>query len=324
MFRLRHEQHSNSFGIDPTIWILEDDAGNRLDVWPALGLNAFRWTASGVDLLDCDPAFFQVRKPTRSGWPILFPFPNRIRDGQFTCRGRAYQLPLNCPTGKNAIHGFVLNDSWKASVDIAADHATLTGKIEFDGNHPLWPGAGTLFVDYRLGVNSLTVTARVQNKSETLPFGLGYHPYFLVAPFGGDSAIVRLAADRVWVLKDSLPTGEITAPGPTKDLRGGLAFGSLSLDDVYTRLTPTPGPDGLGWFGGVSHPTGTRRLDLYVSPEFRDAVAFTPPHRRSIALEPYTCTTDAINLQAKGFDAGWLELPPNANWSAVVRAAFAP
>jgi aldose 1-epimerase len=321
-FRLRHEQRANAFGKEPTVWILEDDAGNRLDVWPALGFNAFRWTASGVDLLDCDPAFFQIQKPTRSGFPILFPFPNRIRDGRYTHRGRAYQLPLN--SGANAIHGFALNEPWSASATLGNDDAALTGRLEFDGNHPLWPATGTLQVECRLSANGLTVTARVETTNEALPFGLGYHPYFLVGPFGGDEAIVTVAADAMWELRESLPTGTRLPLEPNKDLRDGQPFGSLSLDDAYTNLRPKPASNGLGWVGCLAHPRSTRRLDLFVSPEFREIVAFTPPHRRSIAIEPYTCATDAINLQTNGVDAGWLELPAGKTWQAIVRLEFTP
>ena len=46
--------------------------------------------------------------------------------------------------------------------------------------------------------------------------------------------------------------------------------------------------------------------------------AFTPPHGQAICLEPYTCPTDALNLQAQGMDAGVLELAPGARWSASV------
>ena len=38
---------------------------------------------------------------------------------------------------------------------------------------------------------------------------------------------------------------------------------------------------------------------------FREFIAFTPPHGRSVCLEPYTCTTDAVNLAALGIDSGW-------------------
>ena len=53
-------------------------------------------------------------------------------------------------------------------------------------------------------------------------------------------------------------------------------------------------------------------------PSFRELVAFTPPHRHAVALEPYTCTPDAINLQQRGVDAGWRVLDAGQEWSAVV------
>jgi aldose 1-epimerase len=322
-FQLRHEQHPNAFGKDPTTWVLEDNAGNRLDVWPALGFNAFRWTASGVDLLDCDPTFFQVQKPTRSGFPILFPFPNRIRDGRFDWQGQAFQLPLNDSTGKNAIHGFALNVAWTPSVALAADHAVLTGRFDFAPDKAQWPAPATLFVDYRLSVNGLQVTARIESHEAPLPFGLGYHQYFAISPFGGNAAIVTLAAEEMWELHDNLPSGKRVPLAADKDMRRGKAFGSLTLDDAYCHLTPRPAGD-LGWIGGVRHPAQARALDMFVSPVFREIVAFTPPHRRAVCLEPYTCTTDAINLQARGIDAGWLDLPPHSNWEAIVRLQFTP
>ena len=44
----------------------------------------------------------------------------------------------------------------------------------------------------------------------------------------------------------------------------------------------------------------------------------TPPHRQAVCLEPYTCPTDAINLQQRGVDAGLLVLQPGEKWSGVV------
>jgi aldose 1-epimerase len=61
---------------------------------------------------------------------------------------------------------------------------------------------------------------------------------------------------------------------------------------------------------------------LTVAPDFRELVAFTPPHRQAVCLEPYTCTTDAINLQQAGIDAGWRVLAPGASWSGDVELAF--
>ena len=59
-------------------------------------------------------------------------------------------------------------------------------------------------------------------------------------------------------------------------------------------------------------------MRLFCSPSFREMVVFNPAHRQAFCIEPYTCTTDAANLQAKGLDAGWLVLQPGESWSAVV------
>ena len=323
-FRLRHESRPNAFGKDPTIWILEDDAGTRLDIWPELGFNAFRWTVQGVDLLDADPAFFSELRPSRSGFPILFPFPNRIRDGRFSWAGKEYALPLNCPKGVHAIHGFALNAAWTPLLPVLTeDHAELAAEFHGGAN---WPATFSLTVTYRLGRTTLDIVARVRSFDMPLPMGLGYHPYFRVAPFGGDEARVFAAAERYWVLDENLPTGEVkVAESPGTAIPGlcpARRFGDLHVDAVYTALNPLARENNLDLIAGIEHPNGSRRLHLWASPSFRELVVFTPPHRRSICLEPYACATDAINLQARGVDAGWIVLPPHQTWRATVHLSL--
>jgi aldose 1-epimerase len=59
-------------------------------------------------------------------------------------------------------------------------------------------------------------------------------------------------------------------------------------------------------------------LHLHTGSEFRDLVIFTPPHRQAFCVEPYTCTSDAINLQARGVESGWRVLSPGQRWRAIV------
>src|SRR5207247_1872384 len=133
--------------------------GDRLEVWPALGFNAYRWRdGAGNELLFRDPAFFDEVRPTRSGWPILFPFPNRIRDGQFSWQGRKYELPKSDSTRKNAIHGFAVRQPWRV-VDHGADAGQAWLTAEFVASRDaaetldLWPGDYRLQVIYRLSAN---------------------------------------------------------------------------------------------------------------------------------------------------------------------------
>src|SRR5438105_3418834 len=94
---------------------LRDDEGNGLEIWPDEGFNAYRWHVEHggrQELLYSSPDLFSEKHPTRSGNPTLFPFPNRIRDGRFTWKGKTYQLPLIDPAKKNGIHGFVARLPW--------------------------------------------------------------------------------------------------------------------------------------------------------------------------------------------------------------------
>ena len=167
-FTVRTRHADNGVGLDPTVYVLEDGSGSVAEVWPALGFNCIRWVAvragQTLDVLYSDPALFQGGRPTRSGIPVLFPFPNRIRDGRFTWDGKTYQLPLNDPVQKNAAHGFACRVPWRV-VDSGADSgsAWLTGEFRCSVDAPqslaLWPADHTLRLTLRLGKGTLRLEA---------------------------------------------------------------------------------------------------------------------------------------------------------------------
>ena len=126
-----------------------------------------------------------------------------------------------------------------------------------------------------------------------------------------------------WALAESLPTGERRPVDPADDLNAPRRFADLQLDDVLTGVPSDPdNAEGLCDRGVVR--SGGAALSLRASPAFREVVVFTPPHRQAFCVEPYTCTTDAINLQARGVDAGLLVLPPGGRWSAAFEMRLGP
>ena len=325
-FTVSTRTQPNAGNQDPTIYVLTA-AGQLAEVWPALGFNCFSWRITepgrSLDLLYCDPGLFTDGRPTRSGIPILFPFPNRIRAGHFTWDGRAYQLPLNDSTAKNAIHGFACRRPWRI-VDRGADatSAWLTG--QFRGSldaadcAPLWPADYELTLTIRLLEGCLRLEAEVINPdTKPLPFGLGYHPYFKL-PFtsGGDAeeCRVQVPARSYWPLTDSLPNGDRVLVNTARDLQTPRRYGDLQLDDVLTEVSTSAGQDGLRECGVIEGHGKEAPLRLFCSPAFRELVVFTPAHRQAFCVEPYTCATDAVNLQARGIDAGWLTLAPGQRW----------
>src|SRR5262249_55859293 len=121
----------------------------------------------------------------------------------------------------------------------------------------------------------------------------------------------------------SLPTGKRAAPDAARDLTTPRSFSELALDDVLTGLAATPGADGLCPRGELRAGPQGPRLTVRASEAFGEVVVFTPGNRQAVCIEPYTCITDAINLQGQGLDTGLLVLPPGAKWSGVVELAVA-
>ena len=198
------------------------------------------------------------------------------------------------------------------------------GSVDAPDARALWPADYQIRVTYRLSMDRLRIEAVVANPDQVaLPFGLGYHPYFALPEATGEEDIgywLQGPARSYWELQDSLPTGECRPVDAARDLNRLRRCRELKLDDILTDLVDTQflAPQGLGLRGVLQDEFKRNVLRLFVSPEFRELVVYTPPHGRAIALEPYTCVTDAINLQQRGVDAGLLVLPPGEQWSAVV------
>jgi len=316
---------------DAIIWRLEGE-GSLAEVWPALGFNCYRWQTAHrgqvLDLLFADDRLLGPDgRPTRGGIPILFPFPNRISGGRYDWDGRDYQLPLNDSPPRNAIHGFACRRSWRV-VEHGGESTSAWVTGEFQGSidapesRALWPADYRLRITYRLSAASLRIEAEVTNpNTRPLPFGLGYHPYFRL-PFAstdaaGDSR-VSVPATSFWVLDESLPIGQVEPVDAVRDLNSPRRFADLKLDDVLTGLPPDSPRTREGLYDRATIFSSGATLTMACSAGFREMVLFTPPHRKAIAIEPYTCVTDAINLQQRDIDAGLLVLSPGDRWSGIV------
>jgi aldose 1-epimerase len=117
-------------------------------------------------------------------------------------------------------------------------------------------------------------------------------------------------------LEESLPTGDKKPVAGGLDLNTPRRLSELHLDDVLTDLPAAPLTEGLRERAVLRD--GGASLRLLWSDDFAEVVVFTPAHRHAFCVEPYTCTTDAIHLQAQGVAAGWRVLPPGERWAGVV------
>lgn len=309
--------------------VYELTAGDaRAEVWPMWGFNCIKWQVKQGDewasIMFHMPDWESNPVPTRSGNPILFPFPGRLRDGRLTFDGKTYQLPLNDSTKQHAIHGFTPRNPWQVIDQFhGTDAAMITGLFHLPYSLPeavgLWPDF-TLEVTYTLYPNKLQVGAKVKNPGPgRLPFGLGYHGYFQLPGADADigTSVLQANVAEIWDAENNLPTGTRSAPPAELDFQTPKPIGATALDNVFGKVTGSA-RDGLTEIAVLTHPTATGKLRVLADASFRELVLFTPAHRKAVAIEPYTCSADAGNFAARGIDSGWRVLDPGGEWTGTV------
>jgi aldose 1-epimerase len=259
-----------------------------------------------------DPVEWQ-EKPFRSGIPLLFPWPGRIRDGQFSWRGRDVRLPINDPNHNCAIHGLSYKHAFKV---IRRGPYFVGGRLD-SAEQPelsrIWPFPFALELDYEIGAG-LRLHFAVENTGPgPMPFGFGAHPYFHAPldPQGARAAVqIQGQVDGHWQTDERLlPTGKLETLSGRLNLREPVTLGADTYDDPF-RLSASRGECAAR----LIDPKLKMALELRAAPAFRELVVYAPPGKDVVALEPYTCAPDAFNLAAKGVDSGVIELGPGARF----------
>jgi aldose 1-epimerase len=292
-------------------------SGAKAQILAEVGFNLFQLQlpvgSRTIDVLDAAADFAATgQSPSHSGIPLLFPFPNRIRGGRYTWQGREFVLDGVHQDGQgNAIHGLVIDRPWRVvHRDERAAHGQFQLSVDAPDRRPLWPADFLFEVHYQLRNAALRCDVRVTNPDRVpLPFGFGTHPYFRVPLSAGSrrgDCLIQAPAAEEWELVGCLPTGQRLALSGRKDLREGQALEGLKLDDVLTGLPDDDEP----MESIVMDPAAGLQVRQVFDSAFRELVVYTPPHGRSVCLEPYTCTTDAIHLAEQGIDGGWRTLAP--------------
>ena len=132
-------------------------------------------------------------------WPML-PFCNRCFDGRLVAGTDIIQLPINDPGAGNAMHGLGWECEWsivegtRSSVKLAHGSDRDFGPYVYDA---------ALYI--RLDADGMTMRVSVTNQGDTMPFGIGFHPWFDWSP---DVILAFDAATIVTFAEGYHPTGQ--------------------------------------------------------------------------------------------------------------------
>jgi aldose 1-epimerase len=286
----------------------------RMRVTPELGASvlSLEWRAEA----DTDPPrWLPLWRPTPERFTranqtasyLLAPYSNRLRDGRFVFEGKSHALRN---ATQHALHGDAHHRVWQV-LEAISTRARLrldAGRLpDFDFPFPF-----SVEVTYHLDGATLRNDLVLENTGcSRMPAGLGFHPYFVRAPDGGEDD-VELSFRTTGVYPGEppcpmLPTG---APRP---LPRAMDFSrrrplDLALDHCFA-----------GWDGAaeILWRRNRVRAEIRASDRCRHLVVYSPPGLPFFAFEPVTNANDGFNLAARGLcAAGVVVLEPGERLEA--------
>jgi aldose 1-epimerase len=263
------------------------------------------------------------------GGAVLIPYANRIR-GKLSADGRTVTarildkevtLPANAggrrPGAEQyAMHGLIL-DSEVGNLERRTTEGedVLRGTLQAGDFGWGWPSKTELTFEnvLRPGSFRLTITARNVG-DETLPIGIGWHPYFTLPSGRREQARLHLPARSRTLVNDYdevLPTGEVVPVAGTPydfSMPGGRVVGGLYLDDCFVDLQAAGGEVAAE----VIDPEASHGLRVVAaSPPVNAIQVYAPPDKDFIVVEPQFNRADPFGEEwGPGADTGMALLAP--------------
>ena len=312
-----------------------DENGNAFSIVPEFGASLIELKFQGTSVLDSYDTPEALIENKWSKGIFLFPYPNRLRDGKYEHLGEQYQFDINNKATGNSIHGFGKNvpmlvtniqitgsnetANRQPTSDSEVQAAFITCSWQHDGSTTAYPFPFRVDISFEManikGQNksSLTVTMNFKNLADTsVPVGLGWHPYFILTPSVNETQLqMPHGSLKIDIDERMLPTGKkenYTDFDTLKPISETVLDNGFYLKEDLKGNENNKGIKETIIADISAH--NSRKLIFWQETgpgKFNFLQVFTPPHRKSIAIEPMTCNIDAFNNKD-----GLVLLSPNA------------
>jgi aldose 1-epimerase len=227
----------------------------------------------------------------------ITPFVCRLNNGEYDWDDIHYKTH-KFYLDKHAIHGLVYDQPFEILTTYADEHhATVGLRYKYTGTDAGYPFAFELLINWKLEKeNKLSVTTTVlHHNKHSIPLADGWHPYFTL---GNDADDYHLKFDSNTQIEfdgSLIPTD--------KELNDERFINSTSLQNIVL--------DNCFVLNNPGHSTcilKNKQLQLTIHPEksYPYLQIYTPPHRKSIAIENLSSIPDAFNNKK-----GLISLQPN-------------
>lgn len=222
---------------------------------------------------------------------LLFPFPNRLRDGQYEWRGQTYQFPLNDDQRNNALHGFGMDKPFRVDgIQLDQGEAAVHLAYSYEGDNASYPFPFTFGCSFGIkdGGEWWAELSLLNTGDVPIPAGLGYHPYFRLADRVDDLRLQLPPVEMIGVDQRMIPTGKRYDYVEYQSLS---PIGVDVLDNCFVLKQRSGTAEVI-----VRGPLGEMRYwQESGQGRFPFVQIFTHPDRNSLAIEPMTCNIDAFH-----------------------------
>ncbi len=286
-----YEYEKGAFGEFESFRVFDREKGNSVTVIAEHGGHLQEVTIGGVSVVDGFQTVEEMLANYKSKSAVLYPFPNRLKNGQYEHDGISYQFPINSASTGNAIHGFGRKvEMTLHSVELGDDEADIHLRYEYAGENPAYPFAFAFSLSFYFRKNgAFDASFGLHNFSNVdIPVGLGWHPYFKLGNTVNDLQMQLPKVERIEVDEFMIPTGVKT---PYTDFQEFKTIGDTPFDTGFSIVEETPRATVL--LKNDQHQI--RYWQELGEGKFNFLQVYILPSRESIAFEPMTCNIDAFN-----------------------------
>lgn len=293
---MRFECTVNELPEHPVITLKDTVTGCEAEIYTFGGLlNALKVVGERAprNIVDGFSSVADAKKNITNGFKSakLCPFVCRLHKGSYQFGGKNYQVHKHYLAG-HAIHGLVYDSIYEAgNTHSGNSHASVTLSCRYEGTDDGYPFPFSLILDWTLestaGGNRLTISTTItHHNEEALLFADGWHPYFTL---GGSVDTWSLQFNSHTMLEynsELLPTGKTI---PDERFEKGMLLKDVVLDNSFEFT----GAEDCAPFC-VLH---NNELRLTIEPDSSYPILqiYTPPHRKSIAIENLSGAPDNFN-----------------------------
>lgn len=275
----------------PVITLINRDTKCSAEIYAFGGLlNKFCVLLNGetVNVIDGYSSIEDAEKNITNGFNSarLSPFTCRMNKGEYRFNNMDFKIE-KFYLSPHAIHGITYDAVYKVK-DIYEDdkQASVTLHYHYNGVDKGYPFSYDVNLKWKLEAeNKISIRAAVHHSNkQAIPYAEGWHPYFNLGKNINENTL-QFDSDTMLEFDETLlPTGN-----KIKDNRfiNGKLLNDIFLDNCFE-------------LNKIEHPKcvlSNSQLQLTIMPEtsFPYLQIYTPPHRKSIAIENLSAAPDAFN-----------------------------